>query len=157
MRLDNYLVAHKLCQSRNKAQSIIKEGLVCVNGKLSKKPSLKVEEDDRVTVAQHTSYVSRAAYKLLYFLEEISLDLQGRKALDIGSSTGGFTQVLLEKGVKEVSCVDVGHQQLHPTLRVEKRVHLFEGCDIRSFEPNTQFEIVVSDVALSLCCISLMP
>ena len=147
MRLDNYLVAKGFVESRNKAQQIIKEGLVCVNEKLMKKPAHKIEADDLVTIEEHKSYVSRAAYKLLYFLEEIDLDVSGKCALDIGSSTGGFTQVLLEKCVFEVSCVDVGHDQLHSSLREDERVKVFEGCDIRKFSSEKEFDLVVSDVA----------
>ena len=147
MRLDNYLVENGLCESRTKAQNIIKDGLVSVESKVVKKPSFKVEEGASVEVAEHKSYVSRAAYKLLYFLEEIGLDVAERVALDIGSSTGGFTQVLLERGVKEVTCVDVGHEQLHHSLRKDKRVDVHEGCDIRKFDSTKSFDLVVSDVA----------
>jgi 23S rRNA (cytidine1920-2'-O)/16S rRNA (cytidine1409-2'-O)-methyltransferase len=84
---------------------------------------------------------------LLHFLDEISLDVSGKSALDIGSSTGGFTQVLLERGVAGVSCVDVGHEQLHSSLREDERVRVYEGCDIRKFEASEPFELIVSDVA----------
>jgi 23S rRNA (cytidine1920-2'-O)/16S rRNA (cytidine1409-2'-O)-methyltransferase len=147
MRLDNYLVENGLCESRNKAQQIIKDGLVSVDEKLIKKPAFKVEEGSSVVIAEHKSYVSRAAYKLLHFLEEIALDVSGKRALDIGSSTGGFTQVLLERGVREVSCVDVGHDQLHHSLRADSRVSVYEGCDIRKFASDEPYELVVSDVA----------
>ena len=147
MRLDSYLVEKGFCESRNKAQQIIKEGLVSVDDTLVKKPSFKVEEATQVVIAEHKSYVSRAAYKLLYFLDEIALDVRGKSALDIGSSTGGFSQVLLEKGVAEVSCVDVGRDQLHHSLRQDSRVLVYEGCDIRKFESPKPFDLIVSDVA----------
>jgi len=147
MRLDHFLVAQGLSESRTKAQNIIKEGLVSVDDKVIQKTSYKVENGDEVSIAKHKSYVSRAAYKLLHFLEELGLDVAGKNALDIGSSTGGFTQVLLERGVKSVACVDVGRNQLHHSLRVDKRVGVYEGCDIRSFESDMQFDLVVSDVA----------
>lgn len=147
MRLDNYLVENGLCESRTKAQNIIKDGLVSVESKVVKKPSFKVEEGASVEVAEHKSYVSRAAYKLLYFLDEIGLDVSDKRALDIGSSTGGFTQVLLERGVREVSCVDVGHDQLHHSLREDSCVRVYEGCDIRKFVTDEPFELIVSDVA----------
>lgn len=146
-RLDNYLVEKKIVDSRNKAQTIIKEGLVSVNTKVIKKSSFKVEEDDDVSVQVYKQYVSRAAYKLLEFLEELSLDVTNKVALDIGSSTGGFTEVLLERGVSEVSAVDVGTEQLHKSLREDKRVHVYESCDIRVFESKKKFDLVVSDVA----------
>ena len=147
MRLDTFLVEKGLVESRNKAQQIIKSGFVSLNKKVVKKSSFAVAESDVVHVEEHKSYVSRAAYKLLYFLEDIKLDVTEKRALDIGSSTGGFTQVLLERGVREVSCVDVGHDQLHPSLREDKRVAVYEGCDIRDFRPESSFDLVVSDVA----------
>ncbi|MDF1884317.1 TlyA family RNA methyltransferase, partial [Sulfurimonas sp. SAG-AH-194-C21] len=126
---------------------IIKEGLVSVNMKLIKKSSFKVEEGDAVNVEEYKQYVSRAAFKLLEFLEELSLDVEGKVALDIGSSTGGFTEVLLECGVSEVSAVDVGTDQLHKSLRDDSRVHVYESCDIRAYESEKKFDLVVSDVA----------
>jgi len=146
-RLDNYLVEHNFVESRNKAQSLIKEGLVSLNAVVIKKSSYKVEEGDEVTIGKHKSFVSRAAFKLDAFLNELRLDVSERVALDIGSSTGGFTQVLLERGVSEVSAVDVGHDQLHHSLREDKRVKVYEGCDIRKFESDKPFDLVVSDVA----------
>jgi 23S rRNA (cytidine1920-2'-O)/16S rRNA (cytidine1409-2'-O)-methyltransferase len=105
MRLDNYLVENSLSSSRTKAQAIIKDGLVSLNGKVITKSSLRIEDGDEVLVGEHKEYVSRSAHKLSSFLEELKLDVTGNLALDIGSSTGGFTQVLLENGVKEVSAV----------------------------------------------------
>ncbi len=146
-RLDNYLVQNTMAQSRTKAQTMIKDGLVLINDQVVKKSSYRVEKDDVVSVVEHKSYVSRAAFKLVEFLDEIDLDVSHRVALDIGSSTGGFTQVLLEKGVTEVSCVDVGSHQLHPSLRNDPRVQVFESCDIRKFYPKQSYDLVVSDVA----------
>ena len=147
MRLDNYLVENKFVESRNKAQTIIKDGLVSVNEQIVKKSSMKVEEGDEVVVQEHKNYVSRAAIKLEEFLHDITLDVSQKIALDIGSSTGGFTQVLLEHGVSEVSAVDVGINQLHPRLKNDKRVFSYESCDIRNFESDKAFDLVVSDVA----------
>ncbi|MEA3228416.1 MAG: TlyA family RNA methyltransferase [Campylobacterota bacterium] len=147
MRLDNYLVEKNIVGSRNKAQSIIKNSLVSVNESIILKSSFKVTEDDRVLVSDYKEYVSRSAYKLAYFLEELQLNIKDKIALDIGSSTGGFTQVLLENGVKEVSAVDVGRDQLHKTLKDDSRVFSYESCDIRKFHSDKSFEIVVSDVS----------
>lgn len=146
-RLDNYLVENGMCESRNRAQSIIKDGLVSVNGLQIIKSSFVIKESDEVIVKEHKEYVSRAAFKLSTFLDELSLDLRGVSALDIGSSTGGFTQVLLEEGASEVTAVDVGRDQLHATLKSDKRVLSYEDCDIREFESDKKFDIVVSDVA----------
>ncbi len=147
MRLDNYLVDLKLVESRTKAQSIIKEGLVSVNGTLVKKSAFKVSQEDEVLVEEYKKYVSRSANKLALFLEELNLDLKDKIALDVGSSTGGFTQVLLENGVAEVSAVDVGKDQLHKSLKNDSRVHSYESCDIRKFESEKSFNLVVSDVS----------
>ncbi|MDY0116979.1 MAG: TlyA family RNA methyltransferase [Sulfurimonadaceae bacterium] len=145
MRLDTYLVAENFTLSRNKAQELIAEGIVLVNGREQKKSSYKVQESDKVTLKEHKSYLSRAAYKLSGFLEDKTID--ATRALDIGSSTGGFTQVLLEKGVDEVWAVDVGTSQLHPHLKQDTRVRSFENCDIRDFTSDIPFPLIVSDIS----------
>ena len=148
IRLDNYLVEHLLVDSRTKAQTLIKDSKVSVNKKIIVKSSFKVDIDkDDIVLEKHDNYVSRASYKLKIFLEELRLDIKDFKALDIGSSTGGFTQILLENGVKEVYAVDVGKDQLHKSLRDDSRVKSFESCDIRKFECDEKFDIVVSDVS----------
>jgi len=147
MRLDRYLVDNGFVESRTKAQTLIKNGLVSVNAKVVKKSSYTLENDDKVDVEAHKEYVSRSAKKLAYFLDELQLNIEESIALDIGSSTGGFTQVLLENGVKEVTAVDVGRDQLHHSLKNDTRVHSFESCDIRKFESEKTFDVVVSDVS----------
>jgi len=147
IRLDNLLVEKNLADSRTKAQEYIKNSLVKVDGKIVKKPAFKVEVDASVSVDEHDNYVSRSAHKLNEFLNELDLDLSKNIALDIGSSTGGFTQVLLERDVSEVSAVDVGSNQLHKSLKDDKRVLSYENTDIRKFETDKKFNIVVSDVA----------
>lgn len=147
MRLDNYLVENSLAESRNKAQALIKEGHVSVNSKVFLKSSHKIEENDVVEVKEHKNYVSRSAFKLSAFFDELILDVKDKTALDIGSSTGGFTQVLLEYGAAEVTAVDVGKEQLHVSLKEDARVHSYESCDIREFESDKKFDLVVSDVA----------
>ncbi len=148
IRLDNYLVNNALTDSRTKAQVLIKDAKVLVNSKVILKSSFKVnEESDEVIVEAHEKYVSRSAHKLKAFLQELDLDVKDKIALDIGSSTGGFTQVLLQNGVKEVSAVDVGKGQLHHSLKSDSRVHSFESCDIRKFKSDTLFELIVSDVS----------
>ncbi len=146
-RLDSYLVQNNFADSRTKAQSIIKNFLVSVNEKVIKKSSFIVSAQDVVSVKEHEQFVSRAAYKLKYFLEELELDVKDKICLDIGSSTGGFTQVLLKNGAKEVTAVDVGSNQLHKSLKYDERVYSFENCDIREFKSDKKFDLVVSDVA----------
>ena len=148
MRLDNYLVESSLVDSRTKAQVLIKDSKVLVNSKIIKKSSFKIDiEKDIIVLEKHDNYVSRAAYKLKAFLEELKLDIKDSISLDIGSSTGGFTQILLENNVKEVFAVDVGKDQLHKSLKSDSRVKSFESCDIRKFDVSKKFDIVVSDVS----------
>ena len=146
-RLDNYLVENKFTDSRNKAQALVKNGLVEVNDKVITKSSFKVDDCDEVKVGEHDDYVSRGAHKLKLFLEELNLDVKDMVCLDIGSSTGGFTQVLLENDVAEVSAVDVGRDQLHKSIKEDSRVHSYESCDIRKFQSEKKFDLVVSDVS----------
>jgi 23S rRNA (cytidine1920-2'-O)/16S rRNA (cytidine1409-2'-O)-methyltransferase len=148
IRLDTYLVEKNLASSRNKAQALIKEGFVEVDGITVLKSSFVLDKNnDTVTLKEHKNYVSRSAHKLSAFLDELKLDVRSKVALDIGSSTGGFTQVLLEYGVKEVTAVDVGREQLHESLKNDSRVYSYESCDIRDFQSAKTFELVVSDVA----------
>ncbi len=147
MRLDSYMVEIGLTESRNKAQQLIKDHAVSVDGKIIDKVSFETDESMKVEIADVALYVSRAAIKLKGFLPYTQWDLNGLNALDIGSSTGGFTQVLLEEGVKSVTCVDVGSDQLHPSLRSDPRVSVHENTDIRNFTSETPFDIVTCDVA----------
>ncbi len=147
MRLDLYLVTNGYTFSRNKAQELIKKGYVKVNEKIIKKPSFMVEQDDKVEVLKTQEYVSRAAYKLKNYLDKYSLSFENKNVLDIGSSTGGFTQVSLEKGAKKVVSVDVGNNQLHFSLRDNPKIEVFENTDIRDFQYPKKFDIVVSDVS----------
>ncbi len=147
MRLDSYLVELGLVESRNKAQQLIKDHAVSVDGKIIDKTSFEADETMTVTMADNTQYVSRAAIKLKGILPFTQWDLTGLNALDIGSSTGGFTQVLLEEGAAHVTCVDVGSDQLHPSLRSDSRVTVFENTDIRNFLPEKTYDIVTCDVA----------
>ncbi len=147
MRLDIYLTKHNNIQSRNKANELIKSKKVLVDGKIVTKPSFDVEEGTDVFIAQEEFFVSRAAYKLKYFLEEYPIDLKDTEALDIGSSTGGFTQILLASSVGSVTCVDVGTNQLHETLKNNPKIIIQENTDIRKFYPNKKYNMVTCDVS----------
>jgi len=100
-----------------------------------------------VDVEDTKFYVSRAARKLENFLAEHSMDFKGKKALDIGSSTGGFAQIVLENGVSRLSCVDVGKDQLHVSLRNNEKLSLYEETDIREFQSDDAFELITCDVS----------
>lgn len=147
MRLDLYLTKNFNIQSRNKANELIKSNKVKVNGLIISKPSFIVEDGHEIVLLEEDFYVSRAAYKLKFFLEELNLDLKNSLALDIGSSTGGFAQILLENSVKSVTCVDVGSNQLHERVKVDSRVIFFENTDIRDFKSSEVFDIVTCDIS----------
>jgi 23S rRNA (cytidine1920-2'-O)/16S rRNA (cytidine1409-2'-O)-methyltransferase len=144
LRLDEEIVNRGLLNSRNKAKELIKSQNVKVNGKIVTKPSFRVEKSDNIEILQDKVYVSRAAYKLKNYLDKYGIDFNNRLVLDIGSSTGGFSEVCLEKGAKVVG-VDVGNNQLHESLR--DRMEIYENTDIRDFTYNKKFDIIVSDVS----------
>jgi 23S rRNA (cytidine1920-2'-O)/16S rRNA (cytidine1409-2'-O)-methyltransferase len=133
-------------ESRNRAHEAIKAGQVRVDGKVAK-PSANIDENTVVEVEDAKFYVSRAARKLESFLAGYALDVKGKRTLDIGSSTGGFAQILLENDVASLSCVDVGKDQLHISLRDNEKLSLFEETDIRDFEAGEPFELITCDVS----------
>jgi len=145
MRLDEYLVKNNFVESRNKAKELIKSGKIKVDGKIVTKPSFDIEKAE-IEVLEKI-YVSRAAWKLKNYLDKYNISFEGKSVIDVGSSTGGFSEVSLEKGARSVTCVDVGNNQLHFKLRSDKRVRVFENMDIRDFESNEKFDILVSDVS----------
>ncbi len=145
-RLDKYLVQNNHFESRNRAIDAIKRGKVFVDGKLAK-PSTKCDKNSIIDIDSEKFYVSRASKKLELFLEEYPLDLKNKRVLDIGSSTGGFVQILLENGVGSVSAVDVGSNQLHYSLRDNPKVEIFEDMDIRNFYSIKPFDVVTCDVS----------
>ncbi len=147
MRLDLFLTKAFDIQSRNKAHELIKANKIKIDGAIITKPSFNVEENQKVEILEDTFYVSRAAYKLKYFLDEINLNLENLNALDIGSSTGGFTQILLENSVANVTCVDVGSNQLHEKIKRHDKIKFFENYDIRDFSSEKSFDIVTCDVS----------
>jgi len=146
MRLDKYLMDEGYFESRNRAHEAIKAGQVRVDGKVAK-PSANIDENTVVEVEDAKFYASRAARKLESFLAGYALNVKGKRALDIGSSTGGFAQILLENDVVSLSCVDVGKDQLHISLRDNAKLSLFEETDIRDFEAGEPFELITCDVS----------
>jgi 23S rRNA (cytidine1920-2'-O)/16S rRNA (cytidine1409-2'-O)-methyltransferase len=133
MRLDLALVERGLVPSRSRARDLIKGGMVRVGDEVCRKAGTEVEGDDALTLAGEAPRgVSRGGQKLAAALNAFELDPSGRTALDVGASTGGFTQVLLERGAKKVYAVDVGHGQLHHEIKSDARVVALEGCDARS-------------------------
>ena len=137
-RLDTALTARGLCSSRNRAQTLIGEGHVTVNGIVCMKASQKVSESDEITVTEALPFVGRGGYKLRFALAEFAIRLDGLACLDIGASTGGFTDCMLQHGASHVLAVDVGHDQLAPELRTDPRVTVMEGTDLRTLPPDAE-------------------
>ncbi|MBN9550007.1 MAG: TlyA family RNA methyltransferase [Alphaproteobacteria bacterium] len=131
-RLDELLVERGLFASRSRARDAIERGTVTVDGMIARKPGQSVAFDCLVAVDDPArAYVSRAALKLIAGLDRFGLDPAGGEALDIGASTGGFTQVLLERGAAHVTAIDVGHGQMHPGIAGDPRVTMVEGLNAR--------------------------
>ncbi len=130
-RLDAAMADRGLVGSRTRAARLIAAGLVTVDGKPAIKPSLIVGDDQYIDIAELDHYVSRAAHKLIAALDAFDVDPRGRLALDVGASTGGFTQVLLERGAARVIALDVGHGQLATPVRLDPRVVVVEGFNAR--------------------------
>jgi 23S rRNA (cytidine1920-2'-O)/16S rRNA (cytidine1409-2'-O)-methyltransferase len=130
-RLDAELAERGLARSRTHAARLIADGLVSVDGQAVLKASARVDADSTIELAHVDHHVSRAALKLIGALDAFPVPVEGRLALDVGASTGGFTQVLLERGARTVIALDVGHGQLHPTLRSDPRVRVVEGANAR--------------------------
>jgi 23S rRNA (cytidine1920-2'-O)/16S rRNA (cytidine1409-2'-O)-methyltransferase len=130
-RLDQALVRRGLVESRTKAQRRIDAGEVSVDGVIQTKHALPVDEEAAIELHGPDDYVGRGALKLLGALDHWKISVDGVAALDLGASTGGFTQVLLERGAKRVVALDVGHGQLHPSLVADGRVTLCEGINVR--------------------------
>lgn len=147
VRLDHLLVKKGLVETRSQAESYIRLGKVLVNGVRQKKPGFFVREDSVLKILQDNQYVSRAGMKLESVSKVLKLDFQNKIVLDVGSSTGGFTDFSLRNGAKRVIAVDVGTNQLHPKLRADSRVELHEKTDIRDFLTEQKIDMVVIDVS----------
>ena len=150
MRLDISLVNKGFASSREKARFLIESGFVKINGGIVKKRSYNFKEGELIEVTDKMSYVSRAGLKLKSALDEFGVDVRDAICLDIGASTGGFTDCLLQEGAKKVYAVDVGTDQLDKKLKGDKRVISYEGTDIRKFDKQhiKEFlDIIVIDVS----------
>lgn len=145
-RLDKELLRRGLVSSRSQAESFIKLGTVTVNGKIVTKPGFLVGDNDAIELKSE-QYVSRAGLKLASVAKALDLDFRGKVMLDVGSSTGGFTDYALQHGVDKVIAVDVGTDQLHPSLLGDPKIELHEKTDIRDFTTTDRIDIVVMDVS----------
>ena len=168
VRLDAELVRRGLARSRDHAATLIDQGRVLVNGNVAAKPATQLTTDQPIVVREDEDdpgWASRGAHKLLGALEvfePLGLGVEGRRALDAGASTGGFTDVLLRRGVREVVAVDVGYGQLVWSLQSDDRVHVFDRTNIRSIDTELiggPVDLIVSDlsfISLTLVLPALM-
>lgn len=150
-RLDSELVARGLARSRGQARELVDAGRVRVGAAIATKAALSVGQDDAVElVGAPDPYVSRAAHKLVAALDRFGIDPAGRRCVDVGASTGGFTQVLLERGAESVCALDVGHDQLAPAVRADPRVRDCSGTTVRGVAVAAlggPFDLLVSDLS----------
>lgn len=147
MRLDVALVVRQLAYSRSRAEEYIRNGHVHVNGVQQAKASYLVHETDKITTRVPDEYVSRAGLKLASVASALHLQFEGKTVLDVGSSTGGFTELALRRGARKVIAVDVGTDQLHPKLQGHPKIELHEKTDIRDFTTKQRIDMVVMDVS----------
>ena len=149
MRIDQYIMELGLVDSRNRAQELIKEGSVLLNEKICNKPAKEIKKGASVSIVKNRQWVSRGGKKLFHALKSFEIKVEGKTALDVGSSTGGFTQVLLQEGATKIVAVDVGTNQLHASLRNVPRISILENTDIRDVSSKLidLFDLVVVDVA----------
>jgi 23S rRNA (cytidine1920-2'-O)/16S rRNA (cytidine1409-2'-O)-methyltransferase len=135
MRLDLHLVERGFFESREKAQRAILAGRIRINQKVADKPGRRVRPDDQLEVIAPERFVSRGGYKLEHALHVFGLPVSGLHAIDVGASTGGFTDCLLQRGAARVVAIDVGRGQLAWKLRQDPRVQVVEGVNARSLQP----------------------
>lgn len=153
-RADLLLVERGLYESRARAQAAIAAGLVTVDGAPLTKASRVIDEAAVIDARAAHPYVSRGGVKLAAALDHFAIDPKDRDALDIGASTGGFTDLLLKRGARHVIAVDVGHDQFHHSLRGDPRIDLREGCDVRSLKKE-DLKVAPSLITIDVSFISL--
>jgi 23S rRNA (cytidine1920-2'-O)/16S rRNA (cytidine1409-2'-O)-methyltransferase len=146
-RLDKALVEKGMVATRSQAESYIKLGMVEVEGRSQTKPGFLVSDDSLIKLTATEQYVSRAGLKLASVAEALHLDFKSKVVLDIGSSTGGFTDYALKHGAKLVLAVEVGTDQLHASLQGHPDIELREKTDIREFQTDRNIDIAVADVS----------
>lgn len=135
LRLDQALVDRGLCDSREKARRAVMAGLVRINGHPARKPGDSIKDGDNIILEAGEKYVSRGGYKLEHALDHFQIDVTGLTVVDLGASTGGFTDCLLQRGAEKVYAVDVGQGQLAWKLRQDRRVVVMEKTNARVLSP----------------------
>jgi len=152
LRLDQALVDRKLCDSREKAKRAILAGQVRVNDQVARKPSDSVDENDQIVLDAPEKFVSRGGFKLEHALDHFKIDVTGQTAIDLGASTGGFTDCLLQRGALKVYAIDVGQGQLAWKLRRDKRVAVMEKTNARELTAAKMPQpFVPADIAVIDC------
>ena len=147
LRLDSAVVKRGLITTRSQAEQEIEFGNVAVNGKIITKSSYLIGLEDKVRLIKKNPYVSRAGLKLASVAKKLNVEFKNKVVLDVGSSTGGFTDFALQHGANKVVAVDVGTNQMHPKLRINKSIELHEQTDIRDFKTDEKIDIVLIDVS----------
>jgi 23S rRNA (cytidine1920-2'-O)/16S rRNA (cytidine1409-2'-O)-methyltransferase len=154
MRLDQELVKRNLCESRTEAQELISQGAVFVDGIVSFKQTKSIQDTSKIEVTTRREFVSRGGEKLRGVLNHLYKNdgairqfCTNKTVLDVGSSTGGFTDCLLSYGVSSVDAIDVGTAQLHPKIKTDTRVISYENTDIRNFKTTKTYDIIVADLS----------
>lgn len=146
-RLDQTMAQQGLVASRSQAESYIKLGKVTVDGQKVTKPGTMVGESHAINLTAEVQYVSRAALKLASVAQVLDVTFKAKTVLDVGSSTGGFTDYALRQGARKVIAVEVGSNQLHPSLQGHPDIELHEQTDIRDYKANEPIDVVVADVS----------
>jgi len=158
-RLDKVIKKRRLIRSRSRAQRMIEAGRVKVDGHVLTRPGHPIDPEATIEILSYERYVGRGGEKLEAALERFRIDPKGRICLDVGASTGGFTDCLLQHGAAKVYAIDVGHDQLHPSLRRNPRVVVREGLNARYLEPqdlDETDEITLAAIDVSFISLKLI-
>lgn len=146
-RLDQELAKRRLTESRSQAEDVIRRGFVTVDGRIITKAGFMTSAAADIKIKPRASFVSRAGEKLYSVIKPLQLDFRNKTVLDVGSSTGGFSDLALQNGATKVIAVDVGTDQLHQSLRNDPKIELHEKTDIRDFKTDQAIDLVVIDVS----------
>ena len=155
MRLDVYLTENKYFKTRSKAQQGIKDGIVFVNDKLITKTGFEVGEEDKIDIkGELLKYVSRGGLKLEKALKEWKIDLKGKVMIDIGSSTGGFSDVAIQNGIEKIYAIDVGVDQFDKELAKNPKIHLYENTDFRNIDNKVVNDATIATIDVSFISVT---
>lgn len=154
IRLDKFLFDKNFAKSRNFAQSLIKQNKIKINGNIVNKSNFLIDENDNLEIIEINNYVSRGYFKLLKAIDYFKLDLTGLVVIDIGASTGGFSQLMLEKDVKKIYCVDVGFDQLDEKIKNNKKIINYEKTNFKNIT-NDFFDEKINFITIDVSFISI--